>query len=416
MAQQIPYALRHTLPQHNSVLFYNHIPKCGGLSLTHLLRACFPNACDVHHNIFDPRAVPLDKDFYHGHGVSGIEHFLPANKTYYYITVLRHPWKLAQSLIRFFSWLLPLDATYKQDPETLLLQQEPNILIQYLGQGDKDKAEENLFENYLYFGLQEYFPASLSLLSEHIPPLVEAPLISKNVSTKEPWHISPAVKDTFYEKNALDIALYEKAQQEFFRRVRNYEEKTQTSLGLEAPPQNTTIGQSQQREQRCEPVHISDAKGATPALEASNTHGSNVQTALALKETIACKEDLPGMDVPQARFENWLFILVHSMQSKAEYEQYFHWLMQRASIRNSCLYFAFYCALKGQLAPLPMVGKHLFTLCQERDPHNHCRIFVQCRQDILRIWHEQGLYKENDPFSQKIMTWAHTLKETHSST
>ncbi len=395
MAKQISYSLRHTLPTYSPmpVLFYNHIPKCGGLSLTHLLRCCFPQACDVHHNIFDPKAVPMNKEFYHGHGVSGIEYFLPKDTAYYYITILRHPWTLAQSLIRFFSWLLPLDASYKQNPETLLLQQEPNILIHYLGQGCKDKAEENLFENYACFGLQEYFPSSIALLSEIIPPLAHAPIVNKNVSTKEKWCIPATVKEAFYERNALDLALYEKAEKEFFKRVQGFESKNTSST-------HSTTPQA--------------APEATPSLQASNTQGNNIQTVLALKETIACNEDLPGMDDSQARFENWLFILLHSMQSKQEYEQFFHWLMQRVSTRNSCLYFAFHCAYKGHLPQLATVGRHLFTLCQAKDPHNVCRLLIQCRYEIMDIWHKQGLYNKDDAFSQKLCAWQLLFEKSFS--
>ncbi len=441
MAQQITYAQRYSLQACSpaAVLLYNHIPKCGGLSLTHMLRTCFPSSCDVHQNIFDPRAVPMDKAFYHGHGVSGIESFLPAESVYFTITMLRHPWKLAQSLVRFFAWLLPLDTYYQQEPERLLLLQEPNMLIHYLGHGNAEKAEENLFEKYLFFGLQEFFPASLTLLSQHIPSLALTPPISKNVSTKEKWHISAAVKDAFFEKNAQDIALFEKAQQEFFRRVQRYEEKTQQSLGGEPlQSKKVTAKDSLLQTLPCQEVEVAQervlpqatdatgeggekqavnvtAKGATPTLEASNVHGVNVLTVLNLKESIACNEDLPGMDAPQARFENWLFILVHSMQNSAEYAQYFHWLMQRSSRRTSCLYFAFLCALRGKLPQLSVVGRHLFTLCQARDPHNSCRVFIQCRLDILHAWQEHGLYTENDIFSQKLRKWAQDWKKMYKA-
>ncbi len=373
MSTCITYAQRHELtsPQvrQAAVLLYNHIPKCGGLSLTHMLRQCYPEACDVHQNIFDARATPLTKQFYHGHGVSGIEHYLPAQKPYFYITILRHPWALAQSLVRFFSWLTPLSPLYQQKPEDLLLLQQPNILTHYLGNGHEELAHENLFHNYVFFGLQEYFPASLELLQQSIPELATAQSIAKNVSTKEAWHISPEIKERFYELNAADMALYDKAKEEFLRRAQNHTQKSNKTLT------------------------------ATAHLPSSNTQGDNFITVNSLKESIALQEDLPAMDMASARFENWLHIALHSMITAAEHRNFYQWLMARVAKRTSCLYFAFACAKQSEdahlQAQLPMLIPALFTVCMQRDARNVCRILVQCRLETLHTWIACSQKQEN---------------------
>ncbi len=389
MATQITYNTRHVLEsaqaRAHAVLVYNHIPKCGGLSLTHRLRQCYPASCDVHQNLFEPRATPLDKDFYHGHGVSGIEHYLAQEKQYFYITVLRHPWSLAQSLVRFFQWLTPLDAFYQQEPEKLLLLQQPNILIHYLGNGDAELAEENLLQNYVFFGLQEYFSASMDLLSQTIPEFAQTEHIAKNVSSKEPWHISDSVKEEFFARNAQDIALYAKAKAEFLRRA-----------GIEEHS-------------------AKQAKKQSADLVSSNTQGSNLESIYALKESVALNEDLPGMDAAQARFENWLHILVHSMQSEAEYIQLFQWLVQRTKKRISCLYFAYVCAKKSQSpvleAKLPTYIQLLFNLCMQRDPDNACRLMVECRLELIEYWVEHKLMETQKHFDYSSFVWLIMLEK-----
>ncbi len=388
MAKRIGYIERLSISAlyetGDGVLFYNHIPKCGGLSLASMLRRLFPHACDVHQNIFDPRFTPLNCQLYHGHGVSGVEHWLASEKSYYYITFLRHPWSLAQSLLRFFSWLLPLDAYYTKAPEQLLLLQQPNILIEYLGNGDAILAEENLLQNYAFFGLQEQFTASIQLLGEILPPIQDMAVVARNVSRKEQWSIPEDVKSAFFEKNAADIALYEKAQEEFLRRVANYsaQKNTENTTNTQAPLPNALV---------------------------SHHEADHMQTVLNLKESIALNEDLPGMDVPDARFENWLFILLHSMQSNEDYILYLQWLMQRISRRVSCLYFAYHVAVKGQLPQLAQLAQLLFTLCQERDKHNKCRILVDCRQHIVELCVSHKLFSPTHSFMHTLLNWQQTL-------
>ncbi len=373
--------------QNQPVLIYNHIPKCGGLSLSGMLRNVFPYAVDIHQNIFDPRFTPLDRDFYHGHGVSGIQSLLPPDKLYYYITFLRHPWSLAKSLIRFFSWLLPLDRHYKQAPEKLLLAQDANILIQYLGNGDKVLAEENLLQNYAFFGLQENFAASMHLLSEIIPQAASIEHIAKNVSQKKAWDLSPEVKEAFFEKHADDIALYEKAKSEFLRRCAHFETEQQNVA--EEIPQNLQVK-------------------ANPVLPTSHVQGDNVRTVLNLKQSIALDEDLPAMDVASARFENWLFILTHSMQSKEECKVFFQWLVKRISKRLSCLYFAYLVAEKAHLPELPDMAQLLFQLCQERDPKNQCRIVIECQERIVKTCLKRNFFMGH-PFRQCLESWQSPL-------
>ncbi len=390
MTTQITYATRQALTspevRANAVLIYNHIPKCGGLSLTHRLRQCYPNACDVHQNLFDIRAVPRNMQFYHGHGVSGIEHYLAPEKNFFYITILRHPWSLAQSLIRFFQWLTPLDTHYQQDPNVLLLLQQPNILIHYLGNGDKHLAEENLLQNYAFFGLQEHFSASMDVLTQTIPELAHTENIAKNVSSKEAWQLHERTKELFLEKNADDIALYTKAKEVFLRRANIQEEK-------ERPKHSTST-----------------------SLTSSNIEGSNLSTIHALKESIALDEDLPFMDAPQARFENWLHILLYSLQNDAEHLQFHNWLYKRITKRTSCLYFAYACAKKSQ-APalkkiLPLHGQLLFDLCNQCDPAHACRLTVECRFEIIHDSITHGFAKTHLNFNDKAYTWlCHIEKE-----
>ncbi len=388
MAQEITYVARHTLLEPNisrdAVLFYNHIPKCGGLSLTHMLRGCYPHACDVHHSIFDFNAVPMDRQFYHGHGVSGLEHYLPENTPYFYITILRHPWTLAQSLIRFFRWLTPFDPFYMRSEEKILLEFKPNMLIHYLGHGNAALAEENLFSRYVFFGLQEYFAKSIKLLSQSIPALAQQKITVKNVSAQEEWGLSTHCKDLFYERHAQDITLYEKAVKEFLYRIDSSEDMEQKS----SPPL---------------------------PLAAQNKKGSYKESVLALKESIAHDEDLPGMEEPQTRFENWLEILVHCTNGDAALAQLLSWLQKRKNNRASCHYFAYECLKKAEspvlTKHLPLQAQLLFGICNLRDKHNVCRILVQCRLDIIELWLERNFQESHKHFDYSAFEWLCQLRK-----
>ncbi len=387
----VPYAQRLSYVGRAGVLFH-HIPKCGGLSLAAMLKPCFPHACGVHHNILSAAHVQKQADFFYGHGVLGLEAYLPENKDFYYITFLRHPYSLVQSLVHFSQWLFPREKFFAAKAQDILrIFPIKNFLIHYLGQGDAARAEARLFEEMAFFGLQEEFSTSIMALSELIPTLATQKIVSKNISAPKEFALSASVEEAFFETHAADIALYEKAVKEFQRRT-----------------EHLVV----QKEKNIEP-NVQAQKTMTNKVERS------AQTVEALRETVLAGEDILGIDEVSARFENWMHILMHAFDTEDEQKIFFKWLMQRVKQRPSCLFFAFFTAYKAHLPELLVVAKELFSLCMQRDAHNTLRVLVQCRFHIIDIILARGFWSKNagnleeigQDFKMLCIAWLHTMSK-----
>ncbi len=381
----VSYAQRLSHVGRAGVLFH-HIPKCGGLSLAAMLKPCFSHACGVHHNILSAAHVESQADFFYGHGVLGLEAYLPKSKDFYYITFLRHPYSLVQSLVHFSQWLFPREDFFAASAEELLgMFPIKNFLIHYLGQGDAARAEARLFEEMAFFGLQEEFSTSITALSELVPTLAQQEIVSKNMSAPRDVTLSASAKEAFFEVHAADIALYEKAVQEFKKRTEH----------LHAPKEkNHTLSLQTQK-------------------SSTNKAARSMQTVQALRESVLAGEDILGMHEASPRFENWLHILMHAFNTEAEQKIFFTWLMQRAKQRASCLFFAFFTAYKAHLPELPFVAKELFSLCMQRDAHNALRVLVQCRFHIVDILLARGFWAEGigQDFKMLAIAWLHTMSK-----
>ncbi len=380
-------------------LFFHHIPKCGGLSLTQMLRPCFASSCGVHHNVLSKEHVNFAADFFYGHGVMGLEAYVPKEKNFYYSTFLRHPFALAKSLLQFSKWLFPREKFFQKAHEDALLRIFPvkNMLIHYLGQGDAFRAEAVLFEQMAFYGIQEYFSASVQMFTELIPQLAMQDIVVKNVSAPQKTHMDCAIKEAFYEQHAADIALYEKAEREFMARA------SAASISIDKKDMSL-------HEKAC-----SQEIELSTDFAKKNKQNASLQTVAALRHAIFANEDIFDMDACSQRFENWLHILLHSLDTKEEYAIFFQWLMQRMNRRPSCLFFAFYAAYKGQLPEQMLVAKHLFALCNACDKHNTVRVLIQCRLDIISTMLWQNEYKKpaNVGFYRSCLVWLKELENAH---
>ncbi len=95
----------------------------------------------------------------------------------------------------------------------------PNILVKWFGNGDPVLAEESLFERYAFFGITELFEESLADLCRLLPWLNGKTIHNTNMSPKTEVDYSALAEEYFWEKNAQDRELYDKAIREFRKRV-----------------------------------------------------------------------------------------------------------------------------------------------------------------------------------------------------
>lgn len=238
-ASLITYKDIDQLPDEDAIVIFNHIPKCGGITLRGMFTRYYENGLmDVYHSsLLDfpnrPEETPANANScsspagtehdaspcYVGHDAASMHHLLPSRKRAFYFTFLRHPFSRAISSYTFHQSFYPAENyAWKDMRPDNFLRKDRNGLIQFLGNGDKYLAEKTLFESYAFFGLQECFQQSLQALCKLLPWLSAAPCLPKNVSPKGAAPFSAVATEYFYERNRDDIDLYEKAEKEFRRR------------------------------------------------------------------------------------------------------------------------------------------------------------------------------------------------------
>lgn len=214
-AQLIDRQNVHRLPDESAIAIFHHIPKCGGTTLERVLVSAYgaENSSHYDHYTILPNLDGIK--YISGHGCGGVHTLFPDTARAFYITFIRHPLNIAISHYKYTrdQMLLPAGQTL----ENYLYNFPQNFLIRYLGNGEYQRARKNLFENYAFYGVQEYYEESMNRLADMLPFLNGIAYQQVNVSSKYEHTISEQFLEIFNKKHAEDILLYTEAVEVFFK-------------------------------------------------------------------------------------------------------------------------------------------------------------------------------------------------------
>jgi Sulfotransferase family len=232
----------------DETVIFLHIPKTGGTTLQHILEQCYPG--DQICTFKDPNRDAQIENFkrsaagrrepyrlIQGHLSFGFHRYVPGRSTY--ITFLREP--VARTLSFYYHartrpdhYLHPLLKDDRANLKMLLRQQTATsheffnlqtamIAGEEWGNPQRpvdrvalEQAKQNLRTHFQVVGLTEQFDASLRLMSRHFGWKVGA-YKKKNVTSRKPpaETVDTETKQLLREANALDIELYQFAQELF---------------------------------------------------------------------------------------------------------------------------------------------------------------------------------------------------------
>lgn len=220
MPKEINSGVEEKLPV---VCIFNHIPKCGGSTLTHFLRRSFPSVHNVRHDGDTVRVLtelnqspPKEDTLIAGHFVWGMREGLAFPHILKRITMLREPYSLFKS---YFSYHHKRYNTPMPVGEYLLLHYDVNPLCQHLGGGDLELAKHRLKHEYTAFGIMEHYNSSVALFAQELSiPLYAFDVV--NVSNSKALELPQIVENYFRERNQDDIELYRWACEEFAERAK----------------------------------------------------------------------------------------------------------------------------------------------------------------------------------------------------
>ncbi len=206
------------------VCIFNHIPKCGGTTLTKFLMRGFANSHMVRHEGDTVRVLtelnqnpPVEDTLIAGHFVWGMHEGLRFAHALRRITMLREPFSLFKS---YYAYHHKRYNTPMPVGEYLLLHYEVNPLCQHLGGGDLDLAKRRLKHEYTAFGVMERYEASVALFAKTLSIPMYAFDVA-NASNSKVLELPEAVEGYFRMRNRDDLELYRWALEEFEERTRD---------------------------------------------------------------------------------------------------------------------------------------------------------------------------------------------------
>lgn len=208
-------------PYSKKIVIFNHIPKCGGSTLSNILHTVFPahalvsNPGDTLRAATELDAFPDDIVLTTGHFVWGIEEALKVKRTPLYITLLREPFSLFRS---FCTYQVKRYNTTVSLEEYLRTSYMHNPLCEFLGAGDGELAKRRL-EEYAAFGILEEFGLSLALFAERLG-FTAREYETRNVSNSQGVRVDASIEKEFRKHNAMDSDLYAWAAERFRRETR----------------------------------------------------------------------------------------------------------------------------------------------------------------------------------------------------
>lgn len=193
------------------VCIFNHIPKCGGTTMTGILEKALGGQQLVYHEGDMSRIAKrvnaigaAQNHFITGHFVWGIHEALTFPHTLTYVTMLREPVSLFKSYYNYYIKKYNLPCSMEQ---FLLTQYEANPLCMHLANGDLELAKRRLLHDYAAVGILERYGESLELFARELGfTLTEYDV--QNVSRSTAVELPPDIEAYFRRKNRKDIELY----------------------------------------------------------------------------------------------------------------------------------------------------------------------------------------------------------------
>lgn len=223
------------------VLLYVHVPKCGGQTLSSMLRVNFPRSRVLHPLSLDKgleaemaTIAPSDlarADLIWGHYHYGLHRWL--DRPYRYATMVRDPIKRIESLYNYarrvpnhplHRWIDEQDITLEQYVERDVDHNQLNngLIRQFVGMTDGDVGRAELeqairnLDEFTVVGLTERFDESFVLFRRRLG--LRMPFyVTRNVSRPEQGAVrmTDRVRAMLVERNALDLELVAHARKLF---------------------------------------------------------------------------------------------------------------------------------------------------------------------------------------------------------
>lgn len=226
----VSYDQRENASKSRRLIVFNHVMKCGGMSLLAVLGEHFgdghyPAKVDHYTDwLALARGSFKDKDApalsLGGHAAWGVEALFEKPKRVFYVTMLREPFALCRSLFRY-------SRTHYAPPMSFgkfARQAYPsNLMVKTLADGDLELAKERLAGHYFHFSLLEFFDQGLAML-RHYLGLPQRDYQGRNASSSElvPVELDGDAEQSFYRRNALDVELYDFAKNLFAERLASF--------------------------------------------------------------------------------------------------------------------------------------------------------------------------------------------------
>lgn len=218
MSSIVSFGNKERFGHPRDVLIFDHIPKTAGQTFCGILKhslgmtqdcntvAIWPEILDVVHQTEQPQGIL-------GHATWGIHEHLDKKHRAFYITFLRHPLTLLQSLYSFMCKNYMI--TCSLDEYILEGHHASNTLCRMLGGRDPERARKRLEKEIYLFGFTDNFDQSLALFAEYLPlDISNYRSFNVNLSNKKQV-MSEEARAVALERNRLDIELYDWAYELF---------------------------------------------------------------------------------------------------------------------------------------------------------------------------------------------------------
>ncbi len=197
----------------DQVCIFYHIPKCAGCTFSLILKNSYSKAyilgnydpyahlSDIRRDLADPgQSVAVSC-----HNAWGLHECFSDLGECVYVTMLREPFSLCRS---YHNYMVKTGMRECGFREFLLGRYQRDLMVHMLGDGSLSLAKKRLEQEFLTFGLMEWFHASLELMKASSLPLRIHDYASINASRSERRQISDEDRRLFELLNGNDLELY----------------------------------------------------------------------------------------------------------------------------------------------------------------------------------------------------------------
>lgn len=224
--EYISYERRNAASGEDQLIVFNHIMKCAGMSVLANLAGHFGDghyAKKVDHfsdwtalakggfKDREDRVLSLG-----GHAAWGVETVFDRPRKVLYLTMLREPFALSKSLYRYSQ----MHFTKPRSFRSFVHEAYPaNLMVKTLADGSLELAKQRLADFYFHFGLVERFDESLTMFRHDLGlPAVSCRSVNASSAKLVPVESDQALEQEFYVRNAMDLELYNFAEELFDKR------------------------------------------------------------------------------------------------------------------------------------------------------------------------------------------------------